>query len=553
MKVFGSVSTVLAAAACALALTACGGDGGDSASASTPVTPATPTPVTPVTPPPAPKPDQFWLTITPSSVDITAYVDEAAKVSITAKSGKTFTKPVNVAIVDKSGVFSTDVKITALSELEYRADLQTSAALPVGQRTVDLELRLCEDDPKVCSVPVAGSPWLIPVKVNVLAATNLTPLGVLSNVANWSTYQGNASHSAYVPAAFDPGKFSRRWALPALTDGDLATSPAHDNGRLFASLTDSRDATSDGGLLKAVLVAYSEESGKELWRADFGPSSHMNPPAAANGKVYVVAKDCCDTFFWVFDQATGKLLSKTNMRSPLWPNRAPTIFGDEVYANSNFSDGALIKFSATTLEQVWQSSVREFRYWTPAVDDSHAYASIGGSLYAVETGNGKHAFTITDPEPISDSGYIVGVALSGDGMAYTVHAGDLRAFDLPGRKLAWKVGGTAIGAPALARSAVYVLNKHETGQNEGGAVLEARDAATGALQWTSDLLPKGSYWLVATQNLAFVSSDDRTVAIDLATHRIVWDHPAGGELSISNRGVLYIGGEGGKITAINLR
>jgi outer membrane protein assembly factor BamB len=67
------------------------------------------------------------------------------------------------------------------------------------------------------------------------------------------------------------------------------------------------------------------------------------------------------------------------------------------------------------------------------------------------------------------------------------------------------------------------------------------------------LLPSRSYSLVVTDNLAFVSGWDKTVAIDLATHRQVWEYPASGQLSISNRGVLYIGGEGGKIIAINLR
>jgi hypothetical protein len=215
MNVFESVSRVLRGAACALALAACGGGGGDSASASTPVTPATPTPVTPVTPPPAAKPDQSWLTLTPSSTDITAYVGEAVNVSIIAKFSKNFAKPVNVAIVDTSGMFFTNVKGTAPSDLEYLAQLQTSTALPVGQRSVDMELRLCEGDPQVCKVPVPGSPWLIPVKVNVLAAANHTALSVLPNVANWSSYQRNASHDAYVPATFDVSKFSRRWVLAA--------------------------------------------------------------------------------------------------------------------------------------------------------------------------------------------------------------------------------------------------------------------------------------------------------------------------------------------------
>lgn len=522
MKAF---SRFLGGTSCALALSACGGGGGDSAAA-------------PVAPPPVVKPDQAWLALTPSSVDVTTYAGETANVTITAKSSKTFAKPVNAGIIDAAGVFSTDVKITAVSDVEYRAELQTSSVLAAGQRTATLELRLCEDDPKVCKSPVSGSPWLIPVKVNVKPESNLTALTNLPNVANWSTWQGNAAHTGYVPASFDVARFTRRWIVPAATTLPETIPLTHDNGRAFAVL-------SGYFVPSSVLLAISEDTGKELWRMDFGAVHRVNPPAAANGKVYVATSGHADTFFWVFDQATGKLLSKTSMDSQWERYLAPTVYGDAVYTNSGYY-GGLTKFNTATFEKAWFANLPQYDGWTPAVDGTHAYAYLAGSLHAVATDSGNVDFTIADPDN-EWSGYGGNsVALAGN-MGYLVNGGRLLAFDLAGRRIAWKANGSATGAPAFAKDVVYVLNAR-------GTVLEAHAAATGALLWTSDSLDGGTYaQLVVTDNLAFASSAEKTVAIDLATHRKVWEYPFGGELSISNRGVLYIGGEKGKIVAFNLQ
>lgn len=564
MRNFERAARLLGGAACALVLAACGGGGGDSAPASTAVTPEQPaTPAQPAVPdqPVTPaKPDQSWLTLTPSRVDATTYAGEEAIVWIEATSSRTFARPVNVAVVDPSGVLAPDIRIGILSDLEYQAELRTSALLPPGRHSATVELRLCEDDPKVCKVPVAGSPWLIPVTVDVRsAAKNLTALSDLPNVANWSAYQGNASHDGYVPATFDAGRFSRRWAVPASTISDETLQLAHDNGRTFASLTDRRARATFDIMSKAMLVAFSEQSGEELWRKDFGPAYRLNPPAAANGKVYVTGSDCCGTFFWMFDQATGKVLGKMDMVPQLYRNYGPTIFGDAAYASSGsfyapvttVLSTALARFGTTTL--TWQASLPAFDYWSPAVDGTHAYAYVGGKLHAVATGNGQPAFTVADPDDAGSYGRGTTVALSGNGMAFVVSNDQVRAFDLARRRFAWRAGRTAYGMPVVARNVVYTLAEGVAFPDGYHTAFEARDAATGALLWTSGPLPSLSHSMVVTDNLAFVSGQYETVAIDLATHQQVWQHPAGGRLSISKRGVLHIGGEEGKIVAINLR
>ena len=529
---------LLAVTFCALALSACGGSGGGGGGTA-------PTPTPAPAPPPAPvpvvvNPNQAWLTLAPAALEVTTYEGEALNFTIRATSSKSFAKPVNVAIVDKVGVISTDVKVSAVNSVEYLATLTTSTVLPVGSHSTGLELRLCEDDPLVCKTPLDGSPWTIPLKVVVKSGTNLTALRSIPQMPNWSTYQGNASHTGYVPASFDVKNFVRRWTMPATQANAERLAVTHDNGKVFAVLS-GRFTT------QSSVVAISEDTGKELWRVDLGALHRVNPPAAGNGKVYVTSTGHQDTFFWVFNQADGSLLSKKSMSSQWETYLAPTIFGDTVYTNSG-SYGGMSKFSTTTHDLLWYTSLPQYDGWTPAVDGTHAYAYMAGSLYAVNTTDGKVAYTINDPANQWNGYTAAVVTLSGKQGGFVVNGGRLIGFDLAAKSLAWSANGTAVGPPAYAKDVVYVLNA-------GGTVLEAHSPANGSLQWTSNSFgDKGRFnKLIVTDNLAFVSSDTTTLAIDLETRKTVWEYPLGGELSISNRGVLYIGGADRKLAAVNLQ
>ncbi|MFL6675904.1 MAG: PQQ-binding-like beta-propeller repeat protein [Massilia sp.] len=523
-----SILKLVAGFSCALALSACGGGGGGGQAA-------------PPAPPPAVNPNQSWLTLTPPSANLTTYEGEALTFKITAKSSKTFSKPVNIAIRDKVGVISTDVKISSNSDLEYAAALQTSTVLKVGEYATNLELWLCEDDPTVCKTPLEGSPWIIPLNVSVKSGTNLTPLKNLPQMANWSTYQGNASHTGYVPASFDVTKFSRRWTLPASESTSELLPVTHDGGKVFAVFSGRFAAQS-------TLLAISEDTGKEVWRVELGALHRVNPPAAGNGKVYVTSTGHQDTFFWVFDQATGALLSKKSMASQWETYLAPTIYGDTVYTDSGYY-GGMSKFSTSTYELLWGNfTLPQYDGWTPAVDGTYAYAYLGGSVYAVRVDDGTTAYTINDPEN-QWSGYTGPViVLSGKQKGFVVNGGRLVAFDLDSRTRAWSANGTAVGQPAFAKDVVYVLNAN-------GTVLEAHAASNGSLLWTSNSVGDAGRFnkLIVTDNLAFISSAEATLAIDLNTHKTVWQYPLGGELSISDRGVLYIGGANRKLAAVNLQ
>ncbi|MGO4381725.1 outer membrane protein assembly factor BamB family protein [Pseudoduganella sp. RAF53_2] len=534
---FHETAKIGAAIALALTLNACGGGGGsDAGNSGAPVQ----QPTGPVAP--TPSPEQSWLTITPPTTSLSIYEGEVQSFNITATSNKTISTPINIAIVDKKGVISTDVHVEALSQLQYRATLQTSSILAVGTYSTSLELRLCEDNPTVCSKPITGSPWQIPIQVTVKPGTALTPLKALPGLAGWTTFQGNAAHTGYVPANFNAANFARRWSGLLGRPGDTVEF-AHDGGMLYGVAHNANTGHYE-------VFAINEETRQDLWRKDMGTLYQVNPVAIGNGKVYVTSAGHQDTYFWEFDQATGSLVSKTALSSQWEKYKAPTVVGQNVYTNSGYY-GGMVKFDSVNHSVAWSNyTLPQYDNWTPAVDDNYAYAYMNGALYAVNVKDGATAFKIVDVGN-QWSGYDGNVMALAGTRGFVVNSNRLIAFDLTLRTMAWAVNGPSSGMAAYAKDVVYILNAN-------GSVLEARSPADGHLLWSSDTLvgtenDTSFNNIVLTNNLAFVSSNTSTLAIDLATHKTVWNYALGGALSISNRGVLYISNSSGKVAAINLQ
>ena len=102
----------LAASLLAVGLAACGGGSGGGSTSTQGNNPA-----------------GNWLSFTPSTLSVTQDEGDSVSVSLIARSSRTFSAPVNVAITDTTGVISNRVEIAAQSDLEYRATLHTSGTL----------------------------------------------------------------------------------------------------------------------------------------------------------------------------------------------------------------------------------------------------------------------------------------------------------------------------------------------------------------------------------------------------------------------------------------
>ncbi len=487
----------------------------------------------------SPAQSQGRLALMPAALDLVTYQGEPLSFEIVAQFGGA-SKPVQLAVVDNAGILTQGAAMSQDGSTIYRAQLSTSSILTVGVHSASLEVRACFDDPRECRSPVSGSPWRVPTQVTVKSGVNLTTLAAIPGAAPWSTYNGNAAQNAYVPASFDPANFVRRWNRPESTAVETS-APVVDNGTVFLTR-----AGSDG---RWELSATSEASGEVLWRYDLGAQATASSLAAANGRVFVTSNGVEGAYLWVLDQAGGRLADKIRRYAPYERHRAPTVVGDMVYLGD--SQG-MAKFDAATGTIAWENRSMRWAsgFWTPAVDGSHAYAVLNDQLYALDTGDGSIGFNIQDAG-LAYNDTAAKVFVLGDDMGIAKSRDRLLGFDLQSRTRKWVADTCTMGQPVLAHGTVYSLG-------ESGLVLHARAAGTGILQWKSGWLfdntsDANNAHLAVTSNLAFVSSAKGTRAVDLATQKIVWTYPFGGELAISDRGVLYIATSTGMLAAINLR
>jgi outer membrane protein assembly factor BamB len=451
----------------------------------------------------------------------------------------------NFAFIAPASVVEQRIDVQHVSNTHDVADMRTLFGLAPGTYSGNIEVRACMDNPSVCALPMAGSPWLVPLKLTVKPNVNLTPLAVPATAVAWSTFQANAAHTGAVAGNFDPAKFSRRWIRRSgATDryNNTNIGVAIENGRVFN--------TSQGtGTLRGMVQAISEATGAELWRVDLGPQDRVSAAAAADGKVIVTTSGANGALF-VLDQATGAQIAKISGSSQSYTYRQPVVYGGNVYTQDGYYGG--MRMAPLGQGSGWGTSLPQYSYWSPAVDAGHAYAFMEGKLYAVRTDNGSIAYSIADPD-YSWHGYDgVSPILSGK-MAIVSDDQRLMGFDLTARARVWSLPGAYNRVPALANDTLYVVG---TASNK--LVLEARAPATGALLWSSEPLQdqNGAGWfnrVIVAGNLAFVSGENTTLAVDLKTGKTVWRHPFGGDMSISDRGVLYIQGINADISAVNLQ
>jgi len=485
---------------------------------------------------------QQRFAFTPSPVDVTVYENEPRTFVLDIKANSTFDVPIGLAVTDSAGVIAPEVVISQSARNQYGARLTTASTLTQGVHETTLEVRACYDNARECKSPVSGSPWRVPMKVTVRPGTNLTELSRVPGLSPWSTYNGNASFTGSVRASFNPAAFTRRWSIPAAAPSPVS-SPVVDNGRLFAVRGNVFNNNWQ-------LVAIDEANGQVLWRHDFSSQSQVNPPAAANGRVVVSARGSLGTRLWVFDQATGQLVSTTPVAAQSDCRLAPAVVGEMVYAEAG-SNGGLVGFNSSTSQVAWtNSSLLKYDACSPSVEGELAYAYVLNQVFAVSTVDGSAAFTITQPDG-AIQGQKSQPLVVGGWMAFVTDSNRLIGFDLKARVRAWVAAGSPSVQPVLGNGYLFSLG-------ENGTVAEARLPGTGELKWKSGSLANWSLGtpyeqLLVTADLLFVSGPNVTVALDLASKQVVWSYPSGGKLAISDRGVLYIVDASGRLDAINLR
>lgn len=349
----------------------------------------------------------------------------------------------------------------------------------------------------------------------LLLALGLPSLALAQN--EWRTYQANPRHDGVVDVAIDPTRLTLMWSR------DLRTSlqaPAIGGSTVFVSGGDK------------TVRAIDAATGTELWARGFASANSLNPPAYADGRVYFqTGNHSTDTWLRCLDARTGEQVFQAPHEAQWERYLNPTIVDGVVYVNGGYY-GGMYAFDAMTGQRAWFRALAQYDAWTPAVDATHAYTYVGGTLNAVHRATGAVSWSVQDPS-WSWAGYAMNLApvLGGQDDIFLIHGRRLVRFDLPGRTIHWQIADNFAGQPAVRDGVIYAINS---------GIVQARSQAKGALLWGwGDARDNLIGEVVLTRNHLLVHSSTRTYLVDLATHSLAWSAEFGGHVAVAH-GSIYV-------------
>jgi len=534
-------------------LAACGGgsdsNGNTGNNGSVGTTPPVTTP--PATTPPATTPP---VVVTPEvkvlSGTVVRYAAEGSGVAFDVQIKPNFTPAGTLFVTasDNASVVSPAVAVTANADGSYALALATMNNATRGHYSGDITLKLCAD--QACATSQTVASVTVPYDLNVVAygtawpGDKLTTLAPWTDVPDWSTFQGNPAHTGYVPVEIKPEQVLPRWKTGAISQAAVSS---YGYGYGYASTL----AAANGifyGAGDNVLKARKEHDGSLVWSYSVAALAYpsVNPPAVANGIVYMAAGQQNSTTMFAFDAATGTVKFKAPMGSQ-WDNYlAPVALDDAVYTNAG-TYGGLYAFKPTG-DQLFVSNTSQTSMWSPALDASTAYVYNGNTLSLLDRKTGTVQSTIRDVNtsyygyqlngaPVLGAGGNVFAANYGSAVPGSSAGNELLKFNTAKSFIDWRIKGNYPLTPAYASGVVYA-------QNLSPYRIEARAEGDGALLWSWVPGPAAETgWSgepVVTKNLLFVSAIKATYAIDLATHKVVWSYPMVGRLALTRSGILYI-------------
>ena len=357
----------------------------------------------------------------------------------------------------------------------------------------------------------------------VLAAAALTPTLGADAVAQtdwWSKFHhdlGNSGHSTS-PA---PNTNDLRWTFT--TGGDIQSSPAVHNGRIFFGSNDN------------TLYCIDAETSDLLWSYT-STGDVMCSPTVSGGFVYVGFEN---NYLKRFDVETGAwanmFLGTAGIRS------APAVVDGLIYFGSDDSYVHCVRESDQVV--MWQFDTGGVVRSSPAVVDGMVYiGSWDGSVYCLHAQTGAEIWSSPPSSNVTASPAVV------DGKVYVGWTGGaVRCFDAQTGDQLWvySTGGAVHSSPAVADGRVYV------GSNSTN--VHYLDAVTGDEIW---VFPVGSNVesspAVADGKVYIGTFNNRLYCLNALTGLEIWSYVTGGDVRSSPavaNGKVYVGSDDGNLYA----
>jgi hypothetical protein len=359
----------------------------------------------------------------------------------------------------------------------------------------------------------------------------------------WPMYQADIGHTGYRPLTLDTGMFLPLWQR-SVGSGMALNPVAAGDEMVFCTLI---------GYFPPIgsqqVFALSAFNGTTLWSTGYGSVFSVNPPSYAYGNVYVQSGNHSnDTYLHGLDAMSGTPVFDSPHSAQWERYYAPTIDRGHVYVDGG-SYGGMYKFDAFSGLQYWfNGNLPQYDQWTPALDDSNAYAYLGSyapGLYVVSRTTGLLRFSLIDPSFEWNGWSMDGTAVvCGNGDVLAIHDGRLMCFNVPTHRLLWQIERGFAGQPSYVGGVIYAID---------GGNLVAIDHLSRATLW-SWTPPSGSLagTLIVTDSHVFASTATTTYAVSLSTHASQWSYPAGGALALGNSS-LYIATNTGVLHAIKVQ
>ncbi|MBN8212420.1 MAG: PQQ-binding-like beta-propeller repeat protein [Xanthomonadales bacterium] len=427
--------------------------------------------------------------------------------------------------------------VTQIDDRNFRVEVRVAEGLAEGTHVGYVELKTCQD--AACANEIPRGTLYVPFEVIVEDPANIA-------LGEWETFQRDAGHTGYVPATFHPRAFAYKWEWRRPAGGsDFINAVATTPGLVFVSDDDRFTSMS--------LRALRETDGSLVWQQTFQDYPALNPPATANGKVYVTTTGHDQTFLWAFHAGTGMAVLQNTFSTQWQRVLAPTIRDGRVYTNGGYGGGGVYAFHDTAGDLQWSMFSGDDDMTTPAVDQSRVYHYDGTALVTYDTATGLKLSSTSDPyNPEQDYSHhgapmlgLTDSVTTFSGGAFSGYASSsveqydsrpLINFSVADNAIRWITFRSYMTQPATAKGIVYAGSNAPKSFN-------AIDEVTGQVLWSWVPQPSDLGFhrnVVVTDNLVFVSTDRAVYALDLTTHQPVWSYPAPGMLAISGGGTLYI-------------
>jgi len=432
-------------------------------------------------------------------------------------------------VVQDSAALAPGPTVTPLGNGRFNVTLRTSDSIASGLYRGSLRLRMCAETPCVNVIQVA---------------TRLVPYRFMINWVNpgeWETFQRDAGHRGYVPIVVHPSRIHKAWEWQTPNEEVYVINPvATAAGMVFVS--DRSWFASN-----ASLFALSESSGVELWRQDFPDFYLINPPATSGGKVFMATTGHDKTFLFAFQASDGAPVFQASFNSQ-WPRVFAPVIDDGV-AYTSGGDGGIWAFDAGDGMPLWARFSGDDDMTTPAVEDGKVYHHDDMSgMHVYDSANGNTLSLMADPmsPEYYDYSYDAAPMLGSTDHVFSFSGNTWYEGNYGGRFLVdyspannasrWISAKRYTGKPAFKDGVIYATSNNPK-------ALDAIDEATGVILWSwvpnpSDVTFHNN--VVVTKNVAFVTTNRATYAIDLTTRQPVWSTPTPGQLAISGNGTLYI-------------